>query len=462
MAKATAYPLRTYPFNQQKLTEEEIAVIFAMTSRRPEPFDEIQKLVTAEKAADFHERWVLNYGHASVAEHAIIHMAVENLSRLAADTLEDNRLASYTEKSSRYQILPQDYFHVPQELEGTPLYETYVTACQRLFELYGQLVDGIQAHLRTTLPQGENERDGTYNVRLRREATDSCRFVLPSAALTNVGVTLNARSMEHAVLKLLSSELAEERTLGEELKQRGREVTPTLIKYTEPNDYLMGTRKAQQELAKPFQQPQASAAEALLIHYDPDAELKVVAAFLYKYGHRPYAEVMQHVRGMSDEERHAVIDESLSRLGSHDTPVRELESVYYTFELTMDYGAYREFKRHRMQSYMPQPSGTGLGYLTPPLMADAGLEALFDEAMEVSQKGFDAVAGEMPVVAQYLVTHAHRRRAITTMNLRECYHLFKLRTQPTAHFSIRQVMDQAVEQARQVHPALFKHLRLRE
>ena len=63
-----AYLLRAYPFNQQKLTEEEIAVIFAMTSRRPEPFDEIQELVTQEKAADFHERWVLNYGHASVAE----------------------------------------------------------------------------------------------------------------------------------------------------------------------------------------------------------------------------------------------------------------------------------------------------------------------------------------------------------------------------------------------------------
>ena len=82
------------------MTEEELAVVFAMTSRRPEPFDEIAQIVTAEKAEKFHERWVLGYGHASVAEHAVIHMAVENISRLACDTLEDNRLASYTEKSS--------------------------------------------------------------------------------------------------------------------------------------------------------------------------------------------------------------------------------------------------------------------------------------------------------------------------------------------------------------------------
>ena len=89
---------RIYPLDPRNLTEEQIAVAFAMTSRRPEPFDEIAKLVSEEKAANFHERWVLNYGHASVAEHAIIHMAVENISRLACDTLEDNRLGSYTEK----------------------------------------------------------------------------------------------------------------------------------------------------------------------------------------------------------------------------------------------------------------------------------------------------------------------------------------------------------------------------
>jgi len=92
---------RIYPLDPRELTEEQLAVVFAMTSRNPKPFDEIAKVVTAEKAADFHERWVLNYGHASVAEHAILHMAVENISRLACDTLEDNRLASYTEKSSR-------------------------------------------------------------------------------------------------------------------------------------------------------------------------------------------------------------------------------------------------------------------------------------------------------------------------------------------------------------------------
>ncbi len=91
-----SYTRRVYPLDAHELTEEQIAVVFAMTSRRPEPFDEIAQQVSQEKAAEFHERWVLGYGHASVAEHAVLHLAVENLSRLACDTLEDNRLASYS------------------------------------------------------------------------------------------------------------------------------------------------------------------------------------------------------------------------------------------------------------------------------------------------------------------------------------------------------------------------------
>ena len=462
MSTLTGYPLRVYPMDPQELTEEQIAVIFAMTSRRPEPFDEIRQLVTEQKAADFHERWVLNYGHASVAEHAIIHMAVENLSRLACDTLEDNRLASYTEKSSRYQVFPADYYHVPREIEeSSSLHRVYTETCQRIFGLYQELVDGLRAHLRTVRPQGPEERDGSYNLRLRREATDTCRFVLPAATLTNVGVTLNARSMEHAIRKLLSAELAEERALGELLKQEGLRVTPTLIKYADRNEYLVQTRQNQWEAASSFRSPVASAADAALVHYDPEAEVKVATAFLYRSSHRPYQEVLEHVRGLPAEERERLIDGALQHLGSHDAPIRELETAYYTFELVFDYGAYREFKRHRMQTSIQQPAATALGYLTPPLIEESGLNERFQEAMRVAEEGFQVVAQELPVIAQYLVTHAHYRRVMATMNLRECYHLFKLRTQPTTHFSLVQVIAEAVEKAREVHPTLFKHLRLR-
>ena len=160
MTTNLSYNRRVYPLSPRELSEEQLAVVCAMTSRRPEPFDEIAQRVTSEKAADFHERWVLGYGHASVAEHAIIHMAVENLSRLACDSLEDNRLASYTEKSSRYQVLASGYYYVPSELDQhEEMRVLYVGACDRLFHAYESLVKGLIPVLSKNHPKGEAERD---------------------------------------------------------------------------------------------------------------------------------------------------------------------------------------------------------------------------------------------------------------------------------------------------------------
>ena len=461
--QAPSYPRRIYPLSPKELTEEQLAVVFAMTSRRPEAFDEIAQQVSQEKAADFHERWVLGYGHASVAEHAIIHMAVENASRLACDSLEDNRLASYTEKSSRFQVLPQGYYHVPAELESLDsLKGLYITTCDYLFETYASMLDGTISHLAGKNPKGEGERDSAYNLRLRREAIDSCRFLLPAATLTNVGVTMNARLLEHAISKLLSSELAEEREMGEEVKTRGKDITPTLIKYAEENEYLVASREAQRERSSPLRDGPGTEPEVTLVHYDPQAELKLATALLYRFAGLPYGDVWQRVEAMAQSERWDLIAACMDKLGPHDPPVRELEMVDYTFELVMDYGAFREFKRHRMQTYIPQPLTVSNGYLLPPLVEEAGLGGEFTTAMERVDSAFWQVYEASPAVAQYLVTHAHKRRVLSKMNLRQCYHLFKLRTQSQAHFSIRAPVLEAMRLAVQTHPQLFMHLRLRE
>ena len=462
------YSRRVYPLDAHDLTEEQIAVAFAMTSRRPEAFDEIARQVSEEKAADFHERWVLGYGHASVAEHAVVHLAVENVSRLACDALEDNRLASYTEKSSRYQVMPDGYYHVPAELEGdAQLTEAYVNACRGLFHCYERLIDGSMAHLRRTHPQREDERTAAYNLRLRRIATDSCRAVLPAATLTNVGVTANARVLEHAISKLLSSPLAEERDLGAEVLEQGRAITPTLIKYAQPNAYLLDTAEARRRLTQDWSSrgeagPSGGEPKARLVHWDAMAEEKITAALLFRESGRAYGEVWRLVLELPQEERRSIVAEHLAGLGPHDAPVREFELVDYTFEFVLDYGAYRELKRHRMMSYVPQPLTAGLGYQVPELIEEADLESQFREAVGQAEEAFDAVHSQYPRVSQYLVTHAHNQRVLAKMNLRECYHLFKLRTSQLAHFAIRTPVEAAMRLAVDTHPGLFRHLNLRD
>ncbi len=462
---------RVYPLDAHKLTEEQIAVAFAMTSRRPEPFDEIAQEVSRERAADFHERWVLGYGHASVAEHAVVHLAVENLSRLACDALEDNRLASYTEKSSRYQVLPQGGYYFPDELAGHPrLAEEFHNACRMLFETYARLLDGCQQHLTGIHLKNDGERESAYRLRLRRIATDHCRAVLPAATLTNVGVTANARVLEHAVSKLLSSELAEERDLGLDIREQARQITPTLIKYAEASPYLTHTARERRGLSDAALPPTGAApgtftgelVAARLVYWDTQALEKLAAALLYSNSGMSYDDVLRRVQAMPGDRQADIIDRCVAGLGPHDVPGREFELVGYTFELVMDYGAFREFKRHRMLTNIPQPAAVALGYRIPPLLSQAGLDEVFRSAMDSAERAFRLVHEVSPAAAQYLVTHAHYRRTLAQVNLRECYHLFKLRTAELAHFSIREPILEAMRLAVDTHPQLFRRLQLRK
>ena len=131
---------QVYLLDPQKIPPETIAVTFAKTSRSPESFRQIAAELTDQKSAEFNEKWVVGYGHSSVAEHAVLHIAVENVSRLAVECIESNRLASYTEKSTRYQTWSGDAFFIPEEWKNSPLAERYMAANVRLLDTYAKFI----------------------------------------------------------------------------------------------------------------------------------------------------------------------------------------------------------------------------------------------------------------------------------------------------------------------------------
>jgi len=450
---------RIYPI--KGLTEEQVAVTFAMTSRQPDSFDMIAQKVTETKAADFHERWVLGYGHNSVAEHAVLHLAVENISRMACDDLEDNRLGAYTEKSSRYQLL--DGYRIPPELEGNEEAVTIFTrTCDFLFRIYNELADGCIKWLKGQRPQEERETDRAYLVRLRREAVDSCRLVLPAATLTNVGVTMNARTIEHAISKLLSHRGIEMQQLGQALKDQAQSITPTLVKYAQESNYLTTRYDDIPKTTGMVREYGPSESKVQLIGWDTEAERRILTSLLFRQSNLSYTEVWASTFPIERPKMAEIIGKALEGIGDHDSPPREFESIHYSFDMLLDYGAYREYKRHRMQTYIPQAMTTVHGFRAPRLIHDAHLAPKFYMAMGVAEESFSEVAKYSPLAAQYLVTHAHYRRVLMTANLRELYHLFKLRTSRLAHFSIREPMLEAMKQVVAIHPMLFQGLKLRD
>src|SRR5512147_2186330 len=147
-----------YLLSPRELSPETIAVAFAKTSRSPESFREIAAGLTEEKSAQFHEKWVVGYGHASVAEHAVLHLAFENVSRLAIEAIESNRLASYTEKSTRYQKWDSDDFTIPPELDEHPLCSEYAETLRFLFKTYADSLDPVRNLILERFPRRADEK----------------------------------------------------------------------------------------------------------------------------------------------------------------------------------------------------------------------------------------------------------------------------------------------------------------
>lgn len=455
-------PRRVYLLSPRLLSPETIAVAFAKTSRSPQPFSEIAAELREADSARFHERWVVGFGHASVAEHAVLHIALENISRLATESLESNRLASYTEKSTRYQLWSPSAYHLPREFEGSPAETRYRSACDLLLATYQASVPAAATLARQQFPRREGESDAGWETRIRSRYVDVCRYLLPAACLANVGVTINARALEHALRKMLSHPLAEVREIAAEMKEVCTEEVPTLLKYSEASPYL-GQLQAWGETppaSRVLQEDLPAAGSVRLLRYDPDGEVRVLAAAKVRSTGVPYEQAMREVAGLPPASQDDLASDLLGSLSAREVPARELEHITYLFEVVLDQGAYFELKRHRMMTQTSAPLSSHLGYVTPRGFKECGLLGRYQEAMDRSGEAYDVLVRQDARAASYVIPNGFRRRVILTLNLREAFHFCELRSAENAHFAIRQVALQMAEQIRSAHPRLSAFMRL--
>jgi thymidylate synthase ThyX len=450
---------RVYLLEPKRYSPETIAVAFAKTSRSPLSFDVIADELTEAQSAEFHEKWVVGYGHASVAEHAVLHIALENVSRLAIECIESNRLASYTEKSTRYQKWDLKGYFTPPEVIGTDYESLYHKTCDHLFQTYQESLEPVRNIVQNENPRRENETDERWDGRIRSRYVDVCRFILPSAALANVGMTANARLLENAIRKMLSHPLGEVRDIGEQVRTVAQDETPTLVKYADRVPYIVEVEEKLTELASNIK-TETDHAEVRLIHADEDAENHVLVAALFGQGGSSVSSVQAYVDGLSEDELDRLVGQLLDGLGRFDVPPRALEHAVYTFEAVMDQGAYFEFKRHRMMTQSPQVLRADLGYALPKMIVDAGFEEKYRQAMARVQSTYAQLADWNQHVAAYVVPNAFNRRVLMTLNLRQLYHFCELRSAANAHFSIRRVALQMAEIVKEIHPRLARFLRM--
>jgi hypothetical protein len=193
------------------------------------------------------------------------------------------------------------------------------------------------------------------------------------------------------------------------------------------------------------------------VRWDKDALLRISLALGFE-GSGPAV----HTAGLADAlayaqraELEAIVTASVDGRGKYDGMPRAFEATSMTFELLLDYGAYRDLQRHRMLTPATQRLTARLGFDVPPELEDMGFRDVYQEAMlsaydvwaTLDRQGFAAEA-------QYAVPLGYRLRTLWTLDLRELVHVIELRSAKQGHVSYRRIAQALHRLAIGVHPWL--------
>jgi thymidylate synthase ThyX len=409
-----------------------------------------------ENAIKFMEKWVLGYGHSSVAEGAVVGLGLEGVSILATKVIEDNRLCSFCEKSTRYVSFNRSSFYMDEKLKASEFSDEINEMLDFLFDSYTKLHEPVLQYVRGVVPLAEGGSKAAWERATASRRFDAIRYLLPACTKTSLGWTVNARQLAHGISKMLSHPLKEMNDIGEELKKEASCVLPSLLKYADKNDYICGTNEALQSFN--FMSNSFDGEKVRIVNAPKNPEDIIISSILYKYGNVDFQKASEKVSSMSDMEKEKIIDSYLCKMGEFDSPMRELEHQIFSFDIVMDYGAFRDLQRHRICTQTNQLFTSDLGYDVPADIIAAGVEAEYRMAMERAKEVYEKVREKYPLQAQYLLPLGFRKRFLITMNLRELYHFIKLRTTPMAHDSYRRIACKVYEIMKEKYPLLSKYI----
>jgi flavin-dependent thymidylate synthase len=447
-------------------TPETLSAAYARISRDPRSIGELRAVAreAVDAARRSNESIIFGFGHASVAEHAVLNLDILGLSRLAVEEIERMRLCSYTEKSQRYILLDED-FVVPEEVTETGLEDRFRVLVQRQNAFYREAYDRLLPWVCEQNPELASEKK--HRRTLEGWAKEDARYGLSLATTVQLGETLNARSCEALIARTAGHPLLELREFSRRLYAAVAGVAPSVIKHVAASE---GGGRMREELrgvaATAFSpaypgghhpRPTLPVEEVVLLDAPEDGEIAVVAAILHTHGDGRTAEACRDAAAaMGPDGRLEILRTILRNLGPHDPVPREFEYAPFRFEIVISSAGFGQLKRHRMATLTVQDYDPALGVTIPPSFESSGLVEPFERLRGETEDLYALLSKAAGVrVASYILLNAHRRRVIWGLNARELYHVARLRLDVHAQWDIRRLCTRVIDLARGRFPGMF-------
>jgi thymidylate synthase ThyX len=434
------------------------------------------QIVAIKKAQNFYDRILDGYGDDSIGELGGAHLALENVSMIAAKIIEDCRIGgSPLEKSTRYIYFDQkvdgEYLFYREPILMTSAFrDLYLQTCNRLFETYSSLIPPLSELMEKKFPKEHDVSKVAYTAALRAKVLDCLRGLLPASSLTNMGLYGNGRFFETLIQKLNGHNLAEMQEVGRKAFQELSKVIPSFVRRADPTHkyqkaFSHYTEQVTSDL-KMLAQRYDPMVEKMghpgvrLVNYDPDSPYKVAATLLFAHSSAGLHELHAYCRTLPEEELNRVLDAASTYRDNrrHKSP-RALEHATFTFEIVADFGIYRDLHRHRMLTQERQLLSCDWGYFVPHEIKDTPMEKQYVLAMDAAKEAYDKIAAELPEEAQYIVPMAYNMHWYFHANLRSLQWLCELRSAPAGHPTYRYLAQEMAKQVCHVFPAFERYFK---
>jgi len=424
-----------------------------------------------DKDGDLLRRVITAYGDDSVQQLVGQYVVVENASNWLTKKLEWGRLAAYLEQSTRYIYFDQKdaegkyRYYVPEELTSE-VRDLYVKTLDTIFDIYSDLVQKMTEYVRSNSSVPKAEQDAAWRAATKAQACDAVRPLLPVATKSTVGIFASGQALESLIMHLLSDDMPEARTVGEQILNEVRKTMPALFERADKPErggafiaYRSETRADVKKFAEKYLPSNYADSDepVTLVNYTPHNELDIVADMLYEHTDMPLQSIKKEVMTWPYDRKLEAFNTYMGkRLNRRHRPGRALENIHYTWDLVCDYGIFRDLQRHRMVDDMEwQQLSPRYGFETPKIVEEAGLSDAFASCFDLSLRLHSVMqAAGFGLQSQYATLLGHRMRWRVTMNAREAMHFNELRTTPQGHPGYRKLVGQMHEKLTEVHPLL--------
>jgi len=439
-------------------TPEVISAAYARISRSTKSVDELRKeaIGQVDKARSSNTNIIFEMGHSSVAEHAVFNLDVIGISRVLTELIQRSRVASFTEKSQRYVTFAKDYI-VPAELANHPkLRKAYKDLMNALFAEYELSFNEINKLYQQFHPQLKpREREAM--------AKEDARYILPLCTKTQMGITINARSLENLLRRLAKSPLKEAAELKELIYSQVSLIAPSLIRYTE-NDGFTGLIDLEKVGFTGFLQQELPWVEELdlenklkVLSSPANTDDNVLAAIIYQQGELSWTETKETVAHLPRLIKQQLRTQVCTNLKSWHKVPRAFETIDFNFELSMSESCWAQFKRHRFCTLL-RKGGTAAIAKIPPVIKEINRTEQWNELNKTAIRYGSSLPSKLSHLAPYFRTNASTMTVFAKMNLREIYHFIRLRSDEHAQWEIRELSNLMAAQIKKNAPNAAAYL----